>query len=98
LLRRQTPDVGGQPVSVGLDLIQLGCELGVCIPVGSATARGHGHCQDEQRSHWRESSVHRPLFRDRIGRPCTAELDPIDDRDRIEPLSLLLRHVAAAIP
>jgi hypothetical protein len=28
----------------------------------------------------------------------TAELDPIDDRDRVESLSLLLRHVAAAIP
>jgi hypothetical protein len=26
------------------------------------------------------------------------ELDPIDDRDRVESLSPLLRHVAVAIP
>jgi hypothetical protein len=27
-----------------------------------------------------------------------AELDPIDDRDRVESLSPLVRHVAVAIP
>jgi hypothetical protein len=41
------------------------------------------------------------LVRDRRRIPAshgTTALDPIDDRDRVESLSLLPRHVAAAIP